>query len=399
MDDQADLHTDILIAGGGPAGLIAALAFGADGHRVLCLDPAPPVTAEGADGADLRSTAFLTPSLAVLRRSGLWERLAPHATPLQRMRIVDAGGAAPAPRLTCDFDAADISAEPFGWNVNNWLIRREAMAAIEAMPNVSFRAGLAATGLQLRGDRARVALSDGSHVSAQLAIAADGRNSTLRQAAGIGVRTRRYGQKALAFAVTHEQPHENVSTEVHRAGGPFTLVPLPDRDGKPSSAVVWMERGPEALRLAALPPDAFAAATNERSAGVLGQLQVVTRVTVWPIISQIADRFTATRLALIAEAAHVVPPIGAQGLNLSLADLGELLDLSRDAPGSAESLATYDRRRRAEGQLRLSGIDLLNRVSMADAQPLRDLRAAGLGLLHGVPAVRRLAMRAGLGLR
>lgn len=395
----ADSTTDVVIAGGGPAGLIAAAAFGAAGHRVLCLDPAPPVTAEASPGADLRSTAFLTPSLQVLRASGLWDRLAPHAMPLQTMRIVDAGGAAPRPRLNCAFEASEISDEPFGWNVMNWLIRREALGLIGDMPQVTFRPGIAATGYAARGDGAVVTLSDGSRVAARLVVAADGRNSTLRQAAGIGVRTWRYGQKALAFAVTHEVPHNNVSTEVHRSGGPFTLVPLPDREGRPCSAVVWLESGPEVLRLAALTREDLAALATERSAEVLGRLTLATGVTVWPIIAQIADRYTAPRLALIAEAAHVVPPIGAQGLNMSLADLTDLLARAGDDPGDPAMLAAYDRRRRPEAMIRLRGIDLLNRASMARARPLRDARAAGLGLLHGLAPVRRLAMRAGLGMR
>ena len=253
------VSTDILISGGGIAGLVAAAAFGADGHRVICVDPAPPVTEEAADGSDLRTTAFLQPSIRLLERAGLWDTLSPHATPLQIMRIVDAGGAEPTARLVRDFNASDISDAPFGWNLQNWLLRREIAARLADMPNVEFRPGTATTALTAREDEARVTLSDGTQVTAQLVVGADGRNSAIREALEIGVKTTRYGQKALAFAVTHEIPHDNVSTEIHRSGGPFTLVPLPDRDGKPSSAVVWMERGPEVERLMALPPEAFEA--------------------------------------------------------------------------------------------------------------------------------------------
>lgn len=388
---------DILVSGGGPAGLIAAAAFGSQGHRVLCVDPAPPVTDEAAAGSDLRSTAFLRPSVAFLDRIGLWDRLAPHAAPLAVMRIVDAGGAKPVARLVRDFDAGDLGDGPFGWNLPNWLIRREVMARLAELPNVEFRAGTGTAGLIARDDAAFVTLSDGSRLRARLVVAADGRASPVRQALGIGARTIRYGQKALAFAVTHEHPHENVSTEVHRSGGPFTMVPLPDRDGQPCSAVVWMERGPEIARLQALPLPEFIEALNDRSAGILGQLTPVTRLTTWPIISQIADSFTGPRVALIAEAAHVVPPIGAQGLNMSLADLAALVDLSAEDPGNRAGLVHYGRARRAEAQARLIGIDALNRVSMAEARPLRDLRAAGLGAIHALSPLRRLLMRAGMG--
>ncbi|MFB2531089.1 UbiH/UbiF family hydroxylase [Paracoccus sp. p3-h83] len=396
------LDCDILISGGGAAGLIAAAAFGAEGFSVICCDPTPPVTAEAAQGADLRTTAFLHPSRALLARAGLWDRFAPHVAPLQIMQIIDAGGAQSRARLTRAFDAADISDEPFGWNLPNWLIRREAMAALDALPNVTFLAGVATTALTTRSTEARVTLSDGRHVTTRLVVAADGRNSAMRAAAGIPVSTTRYGQKAVVCTVTHPTPHQNISTEVHRWGGPFTLVPLPDRDGSPSSAVVWMERAAEADRLVALPMDDFTEALNERSTGVLGQLTPVTARQSWPIISQIARRFHGERLALIAEAAHVVPPIGAQGLNMSLADLADLVDLCvahRADPGTAPMLARFTRDRWLEVKARVTGIDALNRASMVSARPLRDLRAAALGALYAIKPVRRTMMRAGLGMR
>lgn len=394
--------TDILISGGGVAGLTAAAAFGSAGFRVICVDPAPPVTEEAGAGADLRTTAFLQPARRVLEAAGIWSRIAPHGAALRIMRIVDAGGEAPEPRLVKDFDASEIGEEPFGWNFPNWLLRRETVARIADLPNVDFRPGTATRSVLTREGEARVTLTDGAQVSARLLVAADGRASPVREALGIGVTTMRYGQKALAFAVTHPVPHGNVSTEIHRSGGPFTLVPLPDRGGLPSSAVVWMERGPEALRLAALPVAEFEAAMLARSAGLLGPLTLVTGRSLWPIIARIADRFDAERTALLAEAAHVVPPIGAQGLNMSLADLACLLDLATAAPerlGERAMLAAYHRRRWPEVKARVMGIDLLNRTSMLSARPLRDLRAGALNALHSLAPVRHTLMKAGLGLR
>jgi 2-octaprenyl-6-methoxyphenol hydroxylase len=392
--------TDVLISGGGVAGLAAAAAFGSAGFRVICVDPEPPITERDSEGADLRTTAFLQPSIAVLQAAGLWARLEPHAAPLQIMRIIDAGGPTAEPRIVKDFDAADISDQPFGWNLPNWLLRRETVARLDELPNVDFRPGIATARLLTREGEAIVTLSDGSRVAARLVIAADGRNSTIRQALGIPVKTTRYGQKALAFAVTHPEPHRNVSTEIHRSGGPFTLVPLPDRDGQPSSAIVWMETGPEVLRLAALPVPEFEAAMNTRSCGVLGQLSLASRRMVWPIISQVAERMAGERTALMAEAAHVMPPIGAQGLNMSLADLKVLLDLAQADPdgiGSARMLDAYHRKRHWEVQARITGIDALNRASMASDQGLRDLRASALNALYALAPVRKTLMRAGLG--
>lgn len=392
--------TDILISGGGVAGLTAACALGSAGFRVICVDPSPPVTAGDADGADLRTTAFLQPSIPVLDAAGLWSRLEPHAAALQVMRIVDAGGPEPMARLTKDFDAADISDAPFGWNLPNWLLRREMVARLAELPNVSFRPGIGFTRMLTRQTEALVTLSDGTQVSARLVIGADGRSSPVREAIGIAAKTLRYGQKALAFAVAHDIPHQNVSTEVHRKGGPFTLVPLPDRDGRPASAVVWMETGPEITRLGALPVPDFEAEMTARSSGILGPLTLLTRRSVWPIISQIADRLSGPRTILLAEAAHVVPPIGAQGLNMSLADLAALLALAhdyRDDPGQPAVTDAYHRQRHLDVQARVAGIDLLNRASMAGAPVLRDLRAKALDALYSARPVRQMLMRAGLG--
>jgi 2-octaprenyl-6-methoxyphenol hydroxylase len=393
---------DIIISGGGVAGLTAAAAFGTAGFSVLCVDPTAPVTERDADGSDLRSTAILQPGQALLDQAGIWDRLAPHAAPLQVMRIVDAGGVDNTPRIVKDFNATDISDRPFGWNLPNWLLRREMVTRLADLPNVTFRSGTGTRSLFTRTAMARVGLTDGTSVTCRLVIAADGRDSTMRQAAGISARRVHYGQKALAFAVTHPIPHENVSTEIHRSGGPFTLVPLPDWQGKPSSAIVWMETNATADRLAALPEPDFNAEMTERSCHLFGPLTLASRRTVWPIISQQAARMTGERLALMAEAAHVLPPIGAQGLNMSLGDLRALLDLAQAAPdrlGDAAMLDSYHRARHLEVMARITGVDLLNRASMLSAQPLRDLRAMGLDAIYALTPVRRTIMQLGLGAR
>ncbi|MGX9357396.1 UbiH/UbiF family hydroxylase [Roseobacteraceae bacterium S113] len=391
---------DIVIAGGGIAGLTAAAAFGTAGFHVLVVDPQPPITSRDDARADMRSTAFLQPSRDFLDRAGLWARLAPHAMPLQTMRIIDAGGEEPIARVDRAFEAQDISDEPFGWNLPNWLLRREMAARLDEMDNVTFRPGLRATGLFTRTQTARVHLSDNTTITCRLAIACDGRASTLRDAAGIEVSTTRFGQSALAFAVTHPIPHDNVSTEVHRTGGPFTLVPLPDLDGRPSSAVVWMDDAARAQELHALEVADFEAAATRRSTGLLGPLTLASHRALWPIIAQHASALQSERLAIVAEAAHVVPPIGAQGLNMSLKDMQVLLDLAQAAPdrlGDADMLARYERARMNDIRLRVGGITLLNKTSQAASPLLRDARARGIEALHGIKPIRTALMQLGLG--
>nr|WP_109563764.1 FAD-dependent monooxygenase [Jannaschia seohaensis] len=387
--------TDILISGAGPAGLAAACVLGAEGHRVTLVDPAPPITGEDAPGADLRTTALLQPARTLLERAGAWDGLAAHGTRLDVMRIVDASVKAPAAR---DFLASDIGEETFGWNLPNWLLRRELLARLAELPNVETRFGQGVVARFARSSAARVTLSDGAGVTAALVIACDGRDSPLREMAGIGARTVRYGQTALVFAVAHDRPHDHVSTEVHLSGGPFTLVPLPDRDGVHRSAVVWMDEDAEQTRRMALDDADFSAEANARSADVLGPLRVVSPRAAWPIISRLADRLTAQRLALAAEAAHTMPPIGAQGLNTSLKDIAALRDLAATHPlGSPEMLAAYQRRRWPDMAARMAGIDLLNRTSIAGHAGLHALRAAGIRAIHDIAPIRRTLMRMGLG--
>lgn len=391
-------HYDIFISGGGLAGLIATCAFAAKGYSVLCVDPTPPVTTNTDPNADRRSTAFLQPARATLEAAGIWPRLSPHAEALQIMRLADAGGVENEIRYIADFNASDVSDLPFGWNFPNWLLRRELMTQIETLNSATFRAGVGTKRVLTRNTQALVTLTDGTAISADLIIAADGRNSPIRNMADIDVKTWRYGQKGMVFTVSHPIPHDNVSTEIHRSGGPFTLVPLPDHDGTPQSAIVWMETGPEAARLMALPDADFALEATERSCQVLGPLTLTSQRAMWPIISQKADCLTAERTALIAEAAHVMPPIGAQGLNMSLADIQTLLDLCDDHPlGSEPMLSAYENARKADVSMRLHGVDLLNRASLAAGPNLRALRLKGLQFLHGSMTARKLAMRKGLG--
>ncbi|MEM9208728.1 MAG: FAD-dependent monooxygenase [Pseudomonadota bacterium] len=392
--------TDILVAGGGIAGLSASCAFGASGFNVVCVDPVLPPTNRDAVGADLRTTAFLRPAQRLLCEAGVWQRLRPHATPLKTMRIVDAGGTGPRERLRKDFEADDIDESLFGYNLPNTQIRASLLERLEELETVKFHAGLSVDALTVEPNAVNVRLSDGSEVESRFIVAADGRDSYVRQTLNIGVRRYDFRQSALTFAVSHDKPHRNVSIEVHRSGGPFTLVPLPDHAGRPSSAVVWMESHETARRLAALDQATFERAATKRSANVLGPLTLLTRRTSWPIVSQLANRFYGPRTALVAEAAHVMPPIGAQGLNTSLKDLQRLLALARQTPdriGEADMLKRYNRSRFPEVAARMAGVSVLNQASMTSLRPLRDARALGLQLIHTVGPVRKTLMRLGLG--
>lgn len=390
-------QVDILIAGGGVAGLAAAARLGADGQEIMLVDPAPAKLPEGR--TDFRTAALLQPAIATLARAGTWAGMAAHGAPIRSMRLIDAGGRERRPRVTADFTGTEAGHEVFGWNIPNRAARDVLLEHLATMPNIRLRHGAAVEAYVPRLDAAFCRLSDGGTVRAKLVIAADGRNSTLRRLAGIEARRWSYGQKALISAVTHPNPHHGGATEIYRTGGPLVLVPMPDHEGQPRSSIVWLMPGPKAARLGTLDKAALGTELTAATMGLYGPLRITMERAIWPIISQVAQKLVAERLVLIAEAAHVVPPIGAQGLNMSLADIESLATITEGKPDPGEHalLEAHQRKQRPEMLARIAAIDALNRAAKTEIQPLRDLRAAGIAAISRIPPLRRMAMRAGMG--
>jgi 2-octaprenyl-6-methoxyphenol hydroxylase len=231
-----------------------------------------------------------------------------------------------------------------------------------------------------------------------LVVGADGRHSLCRSAAGIETEHRDYPQCALTLNLCHSRPHNDTSTEFHTATGPFTLVPLPGL----RSSLVWVTDPKEAARAAALPDGELAMEIERRSHSILGKIEVAQGRGVFPLAIETARSFGARRVALVGEAAHLLPPIGAQGLNLGLRDaatIGELVVAAqrqgRDFGGS-ELTADYERMRRADIMSRTLAVDILNRSLLSDFLPMQGLRGLGFALMHRIGPLRRAAMREGV---
>ncbi|GGF73389.1 2-octaprenyl-6-methoxyphenyl hydroxylase [Azorhizobium oxalatiphilum] len=383
------IEAEVAVVGAGPAGLAAAIGFAKAGWQtVLVTGP--------ERGVDHRTTALLGTSIPILERFGVWERLLPHTAPLRDMRIIDGTRRLiRAPEVT--FKSSEIGLEAFGYNIENDPLRRTLADAAAEAPNLTLvKASL--TDLKVEGTLAHLALDDGNSVATRLVVAADGRQSRVREACGIGMKRREYPQVAVTAIVRHTQPHWDTSIEFHTETGPFTLVPL--RGDRSSIVCVVDDR--EAVRLLGLEPAALAGAMERRAQSVLGSFEVEEGRAAFPLVAETARSITAPRVALMAEAAHIMPPIGAQGLNLGLRDAATLIDLANEAGGEIGGeamLKRYASARDKDIHGRMTAVDLLNRSLLSDLVPVQGVRGFGLYLLDRITPLRRTVMKLGLGNR
>ncbi len=375
---------DIAVVGAGPAGLAAAVALRQAGRDAVCVGPAPR-----ADAPDRRTTALLHGSVRFLGEAGVWERLATEAAPLRALRLIDRTGRLfRAPDML--FDASEIGQEAFGYNVPNTALLGVLLAALGDgfLPTPGVRHIEHGDGV------ARLTLADGSEIGAKLVVGADGRNSLCRETAGIRVRSWSYDQTAIVCNFHHSRPHRGACTEFHYGGGPFTVVPLPGD----ASSLVWVERTDEAKSLAALSKAEFADRLAERLGGLLGEVTEIGSRGVFPLSGLVARKLTGERIALIGEAAHVMPPIGAQELNLGFRDVADLVIClaQADDPGSPDILAAYERARRSDVLMRTLAADFLNRTLISSFPLFQLARGGGLLALSLPGPLRRAAMLRGM---
>lgn len=384
---------DAVVVGAGPAGLAAALGCLKAGLRPVIVDTAKNASAEAAKG---RSAALFNATIAFLQRIGVWEAAKVHAEPLRALQFIDdTGRRLRAP--DCVFYAEEIGETAFGYNITNADLvaalkgeaAKQKLDILAPGPLVSFRE--TATKASLR-------FADGTELRAPLAIAADGRMSATREAAGIRKLAWDYDQIAMAASFAHARPHRGICIEFHRSAGPFTLVPLPGSE----SSFVWVERKAEAERLLGLDDAGFAREIEKASHLALGRVSAVSERARFPLSSLAVREYGRARVALVGEAAHVTPPIGAQGLNLGFRDVETLLRLLTEAKGrkadlgSEDLLHDYSAARRGDIMSRTFGADLLNRSLLSSFLPLQAARGLGLYALGSIGPLRRAFMRRGM---
>lgn len=377
---------DIAVIGSGPAGMLAALALARCGAEIALIG-------QPNKGAETRTTALMMPAIAFLGNLCSWEALRQQAAPLRAMRIID-GTKRLIRSPTVEFRAADIGEAAFGYNIPNQALNAALIKAVADCPHIR-PIDVFAESYSLRPDGAAITLADGKIIETRLIVAADGRNSKARAAAGIGVSRRAYPQTALTLSFSHEFPHNSVSTEFHTEEGPFTQVPLiGDR-----SALVWTVRPERARHLQTLGKAALSREIGVRMGFLLGEVTVENLPEAWPMAGLTANVFAARRVALIGETAHLFPPIGAQGLNLTIRDIMNLSTAAAQSPadaGADKVLAAYNRRRRPDILFRAGIVHSLNRALLSDFLPVQFVRSGGLELLRRHALLRNLFMREGM---
>ena len=394
-DERPERGSDVLIAGAGLAGLSAAFGLAKAGFAVVSIGSAER-TGRG------RTVALLDPSVAFLESLGLWTRLQPQAAPLRGLRLIDDTRSLFPPRPV-EFLASEIGLDAFGWNIENDRMAEALGAAIAEARGVE-RVAATVKAYDFGPDAVRARLEDGRVISGLLAVGADGRGSKARRHAGLEARVHRYPQAALTAFLSHRLPHDDFSTEFHTRGGPFTLVPLPAGATAPNrSSLVWVMSQDEARRREALDDEALAREIEREAHSLLGAMRIEGKRGFFPIARQIVPRIAAERLALVGDAAHVLPPIGAQGLNLGLRDVEAIIAcaiearaLGRDI-GGPETLRRYESMRRADIALRTVAVDGLNRSLLTTLAPVDFARGAALAMLSSVGPLRRIVMREGIG--
>ncbi len=396
---MTERRADILIFGGGANGMTAAAALAHHGLKIVVVEQADPEKLRKA-GADGRTVALSHASTSLMQAIGLWNADEFDACPILDIRITD--GAAP---VFLHYDHRELGDAPLGHIVENWRLWNAAFSHISGLENVSYLAPSAVVDLQRDDYGARAILDDGSIIGASLVLACDGRNSHLRQAAGITAATWDYHQTAIVLTVAHDEPHANIAHERFLPAGPFAILPLhDDAKGRHRSSIVWTEQNELAAALLEFTDTRFNEELERRFGSFLGNLKIVGRRWSYPLSFLHAHRYTDTRLALIGDAAHAMHPIAGQGLNMGLRDVAALTELIVDAHhrgqdiGDNSLLSQYERWRRTDNTVLMFVTDGLNRLFSNNVAPVRAARDLGLAAVNRSPRLRRLFMRHAMGL-
>lgn len=391
---------DVLIIGGGLVGGVAARALADAGFDVAVVDGSPPEDAVSA-AFDGRASAIAAASRRFLSNIGVWQHLEAEVAPILEIRVAD--GASP---LFLHYDHEDVGEGPLGYLAENRHIRAAIQAANQGVAGITVIQPMRVDKLERSQGGVTATLADGRQLTAGLAVAADGRGSSIREAAGIRVTSWRYPQQAIVCTVEHEKPHGFIAHEHFLAAGPFAILPLKGTAERPAcrSSIVWTEREAQARSLVRLPDDAFLTELARRFGDFMGEISVVGPRFCHPLGLQFAETSVSERLVVVGDADHGMHPIAGQGLNMGYRDVAALLDVLTESRrlgldiGGAPSLERYKRWRRFDNTMMLAVTDGLNKLFSNDIAPVRLARDLGLAAVDRMPPLKKMLMRSAMGL-
>lgn len=387
---------DILISGAGAAGLTLALLLGRAGVDLALIDPKAPAPLSTTKISG-RTVALMEGSLNIAKAAGIADYIDTNGADLKIMRLVDKTSPKGAP-IVSDFDSHEMDMERYGRNLPISTLRAALYEEALSCPHIAMFVPNTLASYAIENNKAVAILDDGQNIRTDLIIGADGRNSSVRQHAGIKANQKPYGQSAITFVINHSQHHQNIATEFHRPGGPLALVPL---DGNQSS-VVWVEFEERANALMALKKQDLEQKFQDEIGDVLGGVTFETNPECWPLCNIKAETLTAPHVAILAEAAHVMSPVTAQGLNLSMRDVAALAESILDtmrlghSPADPSCLRAYEKRRRFDIATRIKGVDTMMHLVSTNYPSIQGLRRLGIKLTETIPPIRQFAMRHGL---
>lgn len=400
-----ELTADVIVVGGGLAGLSLTAALGSAGVNALCLDRETPA-AQLAVKYDGRTTAVSYASQQILSAIGVWPLVEKESQPILDIRVTDGN----SPKHL-HFPSGAVNGEPFGWIVDNRELRRGLFKRLETLKDAHHLAPAAVKSIKAHPDYAEVMLTNGEVLTAKLIVGADGKDSLCREQAGIKTRTRAYNQSAIVCTIACEKPHEGTALENFRPAGPFAVLPM-----KPSSSgavgqkyinkcsIVWSDDNDLAPHYLKLSDAEFVAELQDRIGDWLGKITLASPRFVYPLSLLHAARYTAPRLALISEAAHRMHPIAGQGLNIGMRDVALLAELVADALregqdiGSEKLLKTYEQGRKTDTMAMLAGTDVLTHLFSNRSPTLTMLRRTGLAGVNRTTHLKGFFMRYAMGL-
>ncbi len=398
MAEGTDQKVDVVVAGGGMAGLTMGLALAKGGLSVAVIERQAPPTFRDPT-FDGRTSAIAYGSANVFQGIGVWPRLEACAQPIQDIRVADGNLMDRPSSLFLHYDHRELGDSPLGYILENRDIRDALLSEAAASEHLHLLAPAAVAKAERDVGGVTVTLENGNTVAARLIIGADGRNSPLRDAAGIRATRFDYQQTAIVCTVAHARPHRGVAVELFLPSSPFAMLPLTGQ----RSSVVWSEKSGLARDMLALDDESFLYELRRRFGDWLGEIEIEGPCFAYPLGLMHAERYTDRRLALIGDAAHLIHPIAGQGLNLGIRDVVALAEAVVDAHrlgldiGDGPVLARYERWRRFDNVFMAATTDGLNRLFSNDSGPLRLARDLGLAAVNRLPPVKRFFMRHAMG--